>query len=134
MAQNRRKSKPAPPRPRRQYRLFDWLNRYLPLDRVFGENEPGKHELVPVKYFYYFGWLILLLVIYERIGYQSEQYVRKSLELKKEVEDMRAEYTSIKAEYMKRGKQSEVIGKVKGTGLEENLVPPKKIVAKVPAR
>ncbi|GAB3177999.1 FtsL-like putative cell division protein [Telluribacter humicola] len=132
MAINKRRIQPKPPRPRRQYQLFNWLNRFLPLDRFFGDKEPGKEERVPVKYFYYLGWLVLLLVVYERIGYLSEQYVRKSIKLRSEVEDLRAEYTSIKAEYMKSGKQSEIIEKMKASGLEENLMPPHKIIVQSP--
>lgn len=131
MAENKRRPKPTPekpPKPRREYSLFNWLNKFFPLDKVFGDKLPGKEERVPVKYFYYFGWIVILLVIYERIGFQSEEYVRSSIKLKKEVEDLRAEYTSIQAEYEKSGKQSVVIEKVKPDGLEENLNPPKKII------
>ncbi|WP_159477080.1 FtsL-like putative cell division protein [Dyadobacter sp. 3J3] len=131
MAENKRRPKPTPDKPpkqRREYSLFNWLNKFFPLDKVFGEKLPGKEERVPVKYFYYFGWIVILLVIYERIGFQSEEYVRSSIKLKKEVEDLRAEYTSIQAEYEKSGKQSVVIEKVKPDGLEENLNPPKKII------
>jgi hypothetical protein len=101
----------------------------LPLEKVFGEKTEVNRELIPIRYFYYFLWVVTLLVLYERIGYLSEKYVRQSLTLKKEVEDLRAEYTTIKAEYMKSGKQSEVVVKVKGIGLEENLTPPKKIIS-----
>jgi len=133
MSENKRRPKPVPPKPpkrKREYHLFNWLNRFLPLDKAFGERVPGKEERLPVKYFYYFGWVVMLLVAYERIGFQSEQYVRNSIKLKKEVDDLRAEYTSIHAEYMKSGKQSVVIEKVKAEGLEENLNPPKKIIIK----
>lgn len=133
MAENKRRPKPTPEKPpkrRREYSLFNWLNKFFPLDKVFGDKLPGKEERVPVKYFYYFGWIVILLVIYERIGFQSEEYVRSSIKLKKEVEDLRAEYTSIQAEYEKSGKQSVVIEKVKPDGLEENLNPPKKIIIK----
>ena len=133
MAENKRRPKVAPEKPikpRREYSVFNWLNRFLPLDKVFGDKVPGQEERVPVKYFYYFGWIVFLLVVYERIGFQSEEYVRNSIKLKKEVDDLRAEYTSIQAEYMKSGKQSVVIEKVKPDGLEENLNPPKKIIIK----
>ena len=133
MSENKRRPKPIAPKPKkpkREYSVFNWLNRFFPLDKVFGDREPGKEERVPVKYFYYFGWIVLLLVIYERIGFQSEEYVRSSIKLKREVDDLRAEYTSIHAEYQKSGKQSVVIEKVKESGLEENLTPPKKIIIK----
>ncbi|SEJ67908.1 hypothetical protein SAMN05216327_1165 [Dyadobacter sp. SG02] len=133
MAENRRKPKVTPPKPpkrKREYSLFNWLNKFLPLDKVFGEKLPGQEERLPVKYFYYFGWVIILLVAYERIGFQSEDYVRKSIKLKKEVDDLKAEYTSIHAEYERAGKQSVVVEKVQAQGLVENLIPPKKIILK----
>lgn len=133
MAENRKRPKPKPPKPpkrKREYSLFNWLNKFLPLDKVFGEKLPGQEERLPVKYFYYFGWVIILLVAYERIGFQSEDYVRKSIKLKKEVDDLKAEYTSIHAEYERAGKQSVVVEKVQAEGLVENLTPPKKIILK----
>lgn len=133
MSENKRKPKPIvpkPKKPKREYSLFNWLNKFLPLDKVFGEKGPGHEELLPVKYFYYFAWVVLLLVAYERIGFQSEEYVRKSIKLNKEVDDLRAEYTSTQAEYMKSKKQSVVTEKVKDSGLIENLTPPKKIIIK----
>ncbi|MCF0071568.1 hypothetical protein LZD49_13910 [Dyadobacter sp. CY261] len=133
MAENKKRPKPVPPKPpkrKREYHLFNWLNKFLPLDKVFGEKVPGQEERLPVKYFYYFGWVIVLLVAYERIGFQSEEYVRKAIKLKKEVDDLKAEYTSIHAEYERAGKQSVVVEKVQAEGLVENLTPPKKIILK----
>lgn len=133
MAENKKRPRPVPPKPpkrKREYHLFNWLNKFLPLDRVFGEKLPGQEERLPVKYFYYFGWVIILLVAYERIGFQSEEYVRKTIKLKKEVDDLKAEYTSIHAEYERAGKQSVVVEKVQAEGLVENLMPPKKIIVK----
>lgn len=133
MPENKKRPKPIapkPPRRKREYSLFNWLNKFLPLDKVFGEKLPGQEERLPVKYFYYFGWVIILLVAYERIGFQSEDYVRKSIKLKKEVDDLKAEYTSIHAEYERAGKQSVVVEKVQAEGLVENLTPPKKIILK----
>lgn len=125
----RRTPPPPPPKPKRKFSLFNWLNRFLPLEKIFGEKDERHRDRVPIRYFYYFLWVVFLLVAYEREVYQSEQYVRKSIRLKKQVEDLRAEYTVIKADYMKSGKQSEIAERVKAMGLEENLTPPKKIVS-----
>lgn len=133
MAQNRRidRSPPPPPKPKkkRTYTLFTWFSRFLPLEKIFGEKTERNQDLIPIRYFNYFLWVVALLVAYEWLGYASEKYVRQSLTLKREVEDLRAEYTTIKAEYMKSAKQSVVIKKVQGVGLEENLTPPMKIVS-----
>jgi len=133
MPENRRidRSQPPPPKPKRKrtYPLFKWFNRFLPLEKIFGEKTERNQDLIPIRYFNYFLWIVALLVTYEWMGYASEKYVRQSLKLKREVEDLRAEYTTIKADYMKSGKQSVVIKKVQGMGLEENLTPPRKIVS-----
>ena len=134
MALNRRivRSAPPPPPPKpkkkRTFTLFTWFSRFLPLDKIFGEKTERNQDLIPIRYFNYFLWVVALLVTYEWLGYASEKYVRQSLTLKREVEDLRAEYTTIKAEYMKSAKQSVVFKKVQGSGLEENLTPPMKIV------
>ena len=134
MALNRRivrSTPPPPPKPKkkRAYTLFTWFSRFLPLDKIFGEKTERNQDLIPIRYFNYFLWIVALLVAYEWLGYASEKYVRQSLTLKREVEDLRAEYTTIKAEYMKSAKQSVVFKKVQGSGLEENLTPPMKIVS-----
>lgn len=128
---NKRRPKPVPPKPKRQYKVFNWLSKFIPsLKSVFGERTFGNEERIPIKYFYYIGWVAILMIIYERLGFMSERYVRDAIKVKSEVEDLRAEFTSIKAEYMRQGKQSEIKQKVQQAGLEENLVPPKKIVIK----
>jgi len=126
---NQRRTPPPPPKPKREFTLFNWFNRFLPLEKIFGEKDERHQDRVPIRYFYYFLWVVFLLIAYERVGYQSEQYVRKGIHLKRQVEDLRAEYTVVKAEYMKSGKQSEIAERVKAMGLEENLTPPKKIVS-----
>jgi hypothetical protein len=45
-----------------------------------------------------------------------------------EVEDLRADYTTLKADLMFASKQSEVAKKVKIYGLKESLTPPFKVV------
>ena len=101
MALNRRivrTTPPPPPKPKkkRTYTLFTWFSRFLPLDKIFGEKTERNQDLIPIRYFNYFLWVVALLVAYEWLGYASEKYVRQSLTLKREVEDLRAEYTTIK--------------------------------------
>jgi hypothetical protein len=128
MAKNRLVTPPPPPPPKKENRFFLWMNRYTRFDRFFVETTRLDDARVPVRYFYYLTWVVGLLVMYVAIGFFSERTVRKSLRLKAEIEDLRAEYTSIKADYMKKGKQSEVAPKVRALGIEENLSPPQKIV------
>jgi len=45
-----------------------------------------------------------------------------------EVEENRADYTSMKADYMFASKQSEVARRVNEFGLKENKMPPYKII------
>jgi hypothetical protein len=60
----------------------------------------------------------------------AESTQRKVNKLQTEVEDMRADYTTLKAEYMYAKLQSEVAKKVKDRGLEESQTPAYKIVLK----
>jgi hypothetical protein len=45
-----------------------------------------------------------------------------------EVEDLRADYTTLKADIMYASKQSEVARRVKDLGLKESINPPYKLV------
>ena len=58
----------------------------------------------------------------------AEKTVRKINNVQAEVEDLRADYTTMKSDLMFASKQSEVAKKVKVFGLEESLEPPHKIV------
>lgn len=132
MTRNRRRPAPKVPKvrkPRREFSFFKWVSRFLPLEKVFAEKKDAGPDKVPVQYFYYFLWVVFLLVAYEWVGYTSEKFVRQSISLKRQVEGLRAEFTTTKADYMRSGKQSIVAEKVKPMGLEENLKPPLKIVS-----
>ena len=83
---------------------------------------------VPVKYLPKILFVFFLLLIYIGNGHWAEKSVRKISRLETEVEDLRADYTTLKAEYMLSGKQSEVARSVSRIGLEESLEPPKKII------
>ena len=58
---------------------------------------------------------------------KPDKLVRKIAKMKVEVNDLRADYTTLKAELMFKSKQSEVAKEVQSIGLEESMVPPQKI-------
>lgn len=101
-------------------------NVFAKLESLFG-MKGLLDEGVPVKYLPYILYIFFLLLIYIGNSHLSEKSVRKINRLEAEVEDLRADYTTLKAEYMLSGKQSEVARKVSKMGLEESLEPPNKI-------
>ena len=75
-------------------------------------------------------FLTLIGIIYIGNNHWAEKTIRKIDKIQIEVEELRADYTSLKADYMFAAKQSEVARKVKNTGLKESSTPPNKIVLK----
>ena len=83
---------------------------------------------VPVKYVPYFLFLTFLGIFYIGNTHYAENTVRKIDRLKVEVEDLRADYTTLKSDYMFASKQSEVAKSVKRAGIVESVAPPHKII------
>lgn len=83
---------------------------------------------VPVKYVPYVLFLTALGVFYIGNTHYAEKTVRKIDRLKVEVEDLRADYTTLKSDYMFASKQSEVAKSVRNSGIIESVEPPFKIV------
>lgn len=75
-------------------------------------------------------FLALLAVIYISNRYHAEKVMRESMQLQEQVEELRAEATSIASRLMGISKQSEVVKmiKEKELGLIEAVEPPGKIV------
>ncbi|MDB5271916.1 MAG: hypothetical protein JWO58_283 [Chitinophagaceae bacterium] len=84
-------------------------------------------EGLPVKYVPYVFYVAVFLIGYIWNAHTSDKLVRKIEKMKVEVNDLRADYTTLKAELMYRSKQSEVAKEVNSIGLEESMVPPQKI-------
>lgn len=78
----------------------------------------------------YFLFLAFIAVLYIANQYRYEKLVKKSQELQIEVKNLRAESITTAAQLMFISKQSEVakLIEAKGLGLEESVVPPKKVV------
>jgi hypothetical protein len=101
--------------------VFSGLEKKLQLETYFEEGFPI--EYVPKILF-----VILLGLIYIGNTHHAEKTVRDINDIQAEVEDLRADYTTLKSDLMFSSKQSEVAIKVKDFGLKESLKPPFKVV------
>jgi hypothetical protein len=101
--------------------VFSGFEKRLKLESYFEEG-------FPVKYFPKILFVILLGLLYIGNTHYSEKTVRKINNIQAEVEDLRADYTTMKADLMFSSKQSEVARKVKMFDLKESSTPPYKVV------
>jgi len=101
--------------------LFSGLEQKMKLEYYFSEGFPVGH--LPKIIF-----VVVLGLFYIGNSHYAEKTVRKIHQIQAEVEDLRADYTTLKADLMFASKQSEVARKVKVIGLKESLTPPHKII------
>ena len=114
---------PKPPRAR-GFSIFALLDKYANVDALF---EHG----VPLKFMPHV--LILTGITLFDIGntHFAEKTIRTIDKIKVETEDLRADFTTLKSEYMEASKQSEVARNVAPLGLVESSSPPYQVI--VPA-
>ena len=103
--------------------LFSKLERAIKLENYFDEG-------FPVKYLPKIMFVLMLGLLYIGNTHYTEKTVRKINSLQIEVEDLRADYTTLKSDLMFASKQSEVARKVSASGLKESVTPPFKITVK----
>jgi hypothetical protein len=103
------------------FSVFSAIEKKLKLENYFEEG-------FPVHYVPKIVFVMVLGLIYIGNTHYAEKTVRTINNMQSEVEDLRADYTTMKAELMYSSKQSEVAKKVKPYGLEESLAPPFKVV------
>ncbi|MFZ1807648.1 MAG: FtsL-like putative cell division protein [Cyclobacteriaceae bacterium] len=103
--------------------IFSGLERHVKLETYFEEG-------FPVKYLPKILFALTLSLIYIGNTHYSEKTIRNINKTHTEVEDIRADYTTLKADLMFASKQSEVARRVKSLGLKESIKPPYKIVVK----
>ena len=103
--------------------LFSFMENMLKLPVSF---ENG----VPVRYLPKVLFVALVLTIYIGNTHYADNILRRIDRLKVEVEDLRADYTTLKSDYMFASKQSEIAQSVKRSGIIESVQPPYKIVVK----
>jgi hypothetical protein len=100
--------------------IFSGIEKRLKLESYFEEG-------FPVQYLPKILFGMLLSILYISNTHYGEKTVRRINAIQAEVEDLRADYTTMKADLMFASKQSEVARKVKEKGLQESLTPPNKI-------
>ncbi len=100
--------------------IFARLERRLKLEDYFEEG-------FPVKYLPKILFVMVLGLLYISNTHYGEKTVRKINNLQAEVEDLRADYTTLKADLMFASKQSEVAKKVRDLNIKESLKPPFKV-------
>ncbi|HEX8039937.1 MAG TPA: FtsL-like putative cell division protein [Chryseosolibacter sp.] len=105
------------------FSVFSAIERKLRLETYFEEG-------FPVHYLPKIFFVLVLGLIYIGNTHYAEETVREINRIQVEVEDLRADYTTLKADLMFSSKQSEVARKVKPLGLKESLNPPYKVVVK----
>ncbi len=103
--------------------LFNRIEKTIQLESLFEDG-------FPVAYLPKILFVFALGLLYIGNTHFSEKTIRKINNLQTEVEDLRADYTTLKADLMFASKQSEVAKRVKGLGLNESLKPPQKILVK----
>lgn len=103
--------------------IFQLLERYTKMDTFFQDG-------LPVKYLpqVLFGMAVALFYIGNT--HYAEKTIRKIDKIKVETEDLRADYTTLKSDYMEASKQSEVARNVQPLGLEESKTPPYQVIVK----
>jgi hypothetical protein len=101
--------------------FFSGIEKKLKLEHYFEEGFPTQY--LPKILF-----VMLLGLLYIGNTHYAEKAVRKINSIQAEVEDLRADYTTMKSDLMFASKQSEVARKVKAYGLKESLTPPFKVI------
>ena len=103
------------------FSVFSQIEKKLKLESYFEEG-------FPVHYLPKIFFVVVLGLFYIGNTHYAEKTVRNINNMQAEVEDLRADYTTMKAHLMFSSKQSEVAAKVKPYGLTESITPPFKVV------
>ena len=101
--------------------FFSLLENVINVEKFFDKGLPTQF-LLPILF------ITALCIIYIGNLHFAEKSIRKISKLRVEVEDLRADFTTLKADYMYTSKQSEVAKKAAEIGLIESVDPPYKII------
>ena len=121
MAENKLKVESKSEGRSRGLSVFSGLEKRMRLETYFEDGFPVKH--LPKILFGMF-----LSLVYISNTHYAEKTTRAINKAQSEVEDLRADFTTLKADVMFASKQSEVARRVKSLGLKESVKPPYKII------
>ena len=107
-------------KPRSTWSVFTVLDRAIRMDGLFREG-------LPVRYLPHVLFIMFLVLVYIGNTHYAYRMNRNIQKLKLETEDLRADYTTLTADYMEASKQSEVARRVAAYGLAESSSPPFRI-------
>lgn len=97
--------------------LFRLINRFLRMDSTM-------REVIHVRFLPQILFLSFLCLLYIGNRHYAEKKVRAINRLEVDVEDLRADYTTLKADFMYESKQSEVAKRAEVLGLKESKESP----------
>ena len=117
----KKKIKPVNKGRKSLFNPFALMEEKLNISGLLGDSVPVK--LVPP-----FLYAAFLAMIYIWSNHKAENTIRKINIVQNEVEDLRADVTTLEAAYMYAGKQSEVAKKIAPLGIVEIETPPQKII------
>lgn len=95
--------------------IMGWFSHYA--------GEFNFRNGLPISFLPQLVWLIFLGIIYIGIKHDANRTIRQVNQARTRVEDLKVDFTTLKADYMYASKQTEVVKKVQKFGLEESKVP-----------
>ncbi len=105
------------PRKEEKGGFFGLVHRFLRMDSSID-------EVIHVRFLPQILFLAFLCVLYIGNRHYTDKKVRAIAKLEEQVEDLRADYTTLKAEFMYESKQSEVAKRAATLGLKESTKSP----------
>lgn len=128
MALNTFKHQPPvkpPRRKRKANRIAVWINEVMGFDRLFGSDNAW-----PIRNINRILWVTLLLVLYIGLNHNAERLVRRIHRTRTDVDELRAQATTLEADLARNSKQSELSKRVLADSLLDSQRPPIKLLVK----
>ncbi len=113
----------APERPEAKRSIFLWIDNLLNVEFLTQKRKP-------INYIPYVLYITVLGVFYISNSHYAKKLQRQTIQLEKEVTNLRSDYTHSQAKYMNTTKYSEVEKRAKQLGLERVQKVPYQIIVK----